>query len=81
MKIFDGGTTFPQPLFDSSGERVGYSRGMSLRDWFAGKAMQGMLADPTVRPECMDKFASNCYAWADAMIAEREKRIAPAPTT
>ena len=46
--------------------------GISLRDHFAGMAMQGFLtADPYV--ECA-KCAKYSYEQADAMLAEREKR-------
>ena len=61
--------------------------GMSLRDWFAGLALQGMLASLN-RPDLLEEFnqtadkveVSNCqlhammaYNIADAMLAEREK--------
>ena len=45
--------------------------GMTLRDYFAAKAMQGILADPNT-PEIMD-IAGAAYEVADAMLAEREK--------
>ena len=45
--------------------------GMTLRDYFAAKAMQGLLADPNT-PEIMD-IAGAAYEVADAMLAEREK--------
>ena len=46
--------------------------GMDLRDWFAGLAMQGMLANPqvTVRPET----AKRAYYMADVMMEERKKQ-------
>ena len=45
--------------------------GMTLRDYFAAKAMQSFAAKETqIWPE---RFASNAYAVADAMLAEREK--------
>jgi hypothetical protein len=47
------------------------SRGMSLRDWFAGMALAGMRA--TGDALNMPGFAQWCYAVADAMLAEREK--------
>lgn len=45
--------------------------GMTLRDYFAAKAMQGILADSTQRQTC-GEFATNAYAMADAMLATRE---------
>ena len=45
-------------------------RGMTLRDYFAAKAMQGLLASDVYAPK--DKFAENSYAMADAMMKARE---------
>lgn len=58
-------------------------RGMTLRDWFAGMALQGFLANPTVPPKevLSDKdwyerhaeiSAIFAYRIADAMMRERE---------
>ena len=58
----DGGPAFP----------VGLLPGMSLRDYFAGQAMGGQLADPDgeIDPKLIARWS---YAYADAMLAEREK--------
>ncbi len=51
--------------------------GMTLRDYFAAKAMQGDIAtverghDWTLY---MDEFAKHAYAMADAMLAAREAK-------
>ena len=45
-------------------------RHISLRDRFAGLAMQVLLVDAT----SMNNAASNAYDMADAMLAEREKK-------
>ena len=47
------------------------AQGMSLRDWFAGQALAGMCADPTLAGE-PDKWATQSYRLADAMIAARK---------
>ena len=48
--------------------------GMTLRDWFAGMAMQGEIANGGFYMEGhMGKLAANAYAQADAMLAERAK--------
>ena len=44
--------------------------GMTLRDYFAAKAMQGLLASDVYAPK--DKFAENAYAMADAMLEARK---------
>jgi hypothetical protein len=46
--------------------------GMTLRDYFAAKAMQGILSDPRnddVRPSYVSEWA---YKIADAMMKARE---------
>jgi len=67
----DGGPAFPQDLRDANGTGFQYY-GMTLRDYFAAKALAGMLADPKLmgRPQ---EFAERSYALADAMILERAK--------
>lgn len=73
-KINDGAApAFPQPL---GTETVAGCEGMTLRDYFAAKAMQGLLAgcpdDPALRLEMNPKrWAFAAYAMADAMLAAR----------
>lgn len=73
----DGGPAFPttKPL-DGWGDP---NRGMSLRDWFAGQALIGLLS-ATSHPkstgpsqEPAEVYALNAYILADAMLAERTK--------
>jgi hypothetical protein len=48
-----------------------YGTGMTLRDYFAAKAMQGFLA--TVKVGCPDDLiAVDAYNLADAMLKARE---------
>ena len=44
--------------------------GMTLRDYFAAKAMQGFMADSFLQAE-VDEFAARAYDMADAMLKER----------
>ena len=61
----DGGAAFPVPMvFD--GKEV-TSRGLSLRDYFAGQALL-MLAAGNRRPE---DYATAAYVIADAMLKAR----------
>lgn len=48
--------------------------GMTLRQWYAGLAMQGMLACPVQPQSGPDMFARDAFAMADAMLAEGNKQ-------
>jgi hypothetical protein len=61
-----GGPAFP---IVPPSESVFFS-GMSLRDYFAAAAMTGLLARDTV----VQKAASLAYAYADEMLAARERK-------
>ncbi len=47
-------------------------KGMSLRDYFAAKAMQALLSEPKVTRDLM-LYAGAAYDVADAMLEAREK--------
>jgi hypothetical protein len=46
-------------------------RGMTLRDYFAAKAMQGIVSDPNVTVG-WEKTAAWAYSMADAMMEARK---------
>jgi hypothetical protein len=50
--------------------------GMTLRDYFAAKAMQGLIASPRGTPDGRDAtdtyYAKCAYLMADAMMAARK---------
>jgi hypothetical protein len=48
-----------------------YNPGMTLRDYFAVKAMQGLLADPNNEWEDTE-YAEAAYVLADAMMEARK---------
>jgi len=71
-EIKDGGPAFPH---------TGHvDPGLTRRDWFAGRALQGMLAHSTrYKPRPVDAgrhwhdaIAREAYELADAMLAARE---------
>ena len=69
----NGGPAFPLVFDCGDGTREIYS-GMSLRDWFAGLAMQGMIAkDTEPSPEQVPIIVKSAYIMADAMLKERNK--------
>lgn len=69
----DGGLAFPRA---SEHHWNLADQGMSLRDWFAGMALQGLLAESTGEDiSCFEDYcqdiADSSYAYADAMLEER----------
>lgn len=76
--IKNGGPAFPRPASEytvsgtlaDGNDAIREQDGMSLRDYFAAKAMQGMLANSGV-----DAFriAKEAYMFADAMLDRRER--------
>ena len=74
MKNDTGGPAFPMLGYVENGEWEPYSQftGITLRDYFAAKAMQGMYANSCDDYE-FKGVAEAAYRTADAMIAERNK--------
>lgn len=70
MEPKDGGPAYPIP---SDGVSFGTHPGMSLRDHFAGLAMQGLLANQDARLMTSTEYARIAYEHADAMLTERER--------
>lgn len=78
MSKDNGGPAFPFGQTDSeSGQLVnGWgSEGMTLRDYFAAKALNGMLDDCRwgTLEDSAEMAARVAYKLADAMLAERAK--------
>jgi hypothetical protein len=69
-QIDDGGPAFPEP----SRSWQYSSNGMSLRDWFAGQALAGILMNYTTQKfgATEQTAAEYAYRYADAMIAARK---------
>ena len=70
-KINDGGPAFPQDLQGRRGDDPQY-QGMTLRDWFAGKALEGQAHRFDHPHNHRELLAKDCYEIADAMLKERE---------
>lgn len=75
----DGGPAFPQHLAYSPEGQANLARdyfshadGMTLRDWFAGMALQGQAHRFAHPHEHRELLASDCYDIADAMISARK---------
>ncbi len=71
--INDGGPAFPHFKTNEQGKtELCPQGGMTLRDWFAGQALQGVLASLQI-PHQWDEIAQSAYRGADAMLAARKE--------
>ena len=72
-EIKDGGPAFP----DGSQNQWGYAvnSGMTLRDYFAAKAMQGLITSLHSKPypewQTVEWISESAYGIADAMLKAR----------
>lgn len=81
----DGGPAFPVTGFAGVTTADGQkwkqypedpAPGMTLRDWFAGKALQGWAAGrntDAMTSSKPDDVARQCYGYADAMLKQRDQ--------
>jgi hypothetical protein len=71
-----GGPAFPQSDRVTASISIADSQGMTLRDYFAAKAMQGMLANPKLQEQILKAGQSwieeSAWKVADAMLKERQ---------
>jgi hypothetical protein len=71
----DGGPAFPLAGTNNLNNTVMLSRGMTLRDYFAAKALAAMprvaLDDEENGGWAYKNIAAHAYKMADAMLAER----------
>lgn len=73
--IDNGGPAFPSSHQNPmNGHPTVEMAGMSLRDWYAGKALENVphaTTDLHDRPSYREEVARHCWRMADAMIATR----------
>lgn len=74
-KLDNGGPAFPQMYTYAVCAECGHiqekaAKGMSLRDWFAGMALQALDSRFKYKPK---EIADTVYQIADAMIKEQNK--------
>ena len=71
----NGGPAYPrtpyQHISENKMEWVGMQDGMSLRDWFAGRALAGMLSNSNPGDRQLEDFVDESYMFANAMLKRR----------
>jgi hypothetical protein len=75
--INNGRSAFPVvDGWNKDGRHRGGEEGMTLRDYFAGQALNGILMNYTTERFGISEnsIADHAYKLADAMLAERERK-------
>jgi len=65
----DGGNAFPR----QESEHYHGMDGMTLRDYFAGQVIIGILSSAQLNTNDIAQLSSEAYEGADAMIQQRDK--------
>jgi hypothetical protein len=69
-----GGPAFPTKSYDIARQTWTIEEGMTLRDYFAAKAMQAILARNDSRfTTTLEFVGGKAYQYADAMLKAREQ--------
>lgn len=71
-KISDGGPAFPVWELNGNGQPEMTGFGMTLRDYFAAKAMQSLISKHGFISDEINFAAEHSYEIADAMLKARE---------
>ena len=72
MSEIDGGPAFPSEQGETSkGWNQTYESGLTKREWFAGMALQGLLANPSTILKQAD-IPELSFEYADSMIRAGE---------
>lgn len=71
-------SAFPNEMWDDEDQLAIATPGMTLRDYFAAKAMGGLLSDAMCNdfnsPSFAPTIAGRSYKMADAMLKERQSK-------
>jgi hypothetical protein len=75
-----GGPAFPGTQYANGIQPSGFNQGITLRDYFAAKALQGLLANPKLSNEILKHggavggwIEDSAWAFSDAMLKAREE--------
>jgi hypothetical protein len=62
---------FPTAQYANGVHPSGFDNGMTLRDFFAAKAMQAIIMSIDDKDDMSAPVAESSYKWADAMLKAR----------
>lgn len=68
-----GGPAFPHSFVAHPTEETFVAKGMTLRDYFAAKAMQALIYRPESENWTIEEIAIDAYSYANEMLKEREQ--------
>jgi len=68
-----GGPAFPVDTYDTELNKIIQAHGMTLRDYFAAKAMQAFLVKEYANANRPIEISEGAYEQADAMLKAREQ--------
>lgn len=71
MTAQDGGPAFPVAEDHKVAADIPWTCGMSLRDYFAAAAMQGLVSTRWASSRTHDELAAEAFRQADAMLRAR----------
>jgi hypothetical protein len=72
-KINDGGPAFPSTIqYFPDDKNANEEQGMTLRQYYAGQVLIGIMANPNSTAVTSDTIAAWCFKMADAMLKARE---------
>jgi hypothetical protein len=61
------------PAFPIESDVIGHWSGLELRDYFAAKAMEGVISTNTSFLHNPEQLAAKAFEFADAMLKAREQ--------
>jgi hypothetical protein len=62
---------FPTAQYADGVRPSGFDNGMTLRDYFAAKALQALITRDGEEADCINVITTTAYQYADDMLKER----------
>jgi hypothetical protein len=69
----NSGSAFPIPIPAPNGEMFQDGHGLTIRQWYAGMALQGIVSRECYNSEWEQQYVKWAFSHADAMLEQGEK--------